>query len=360
MLKKEKIDYKLVNMALIALIVCLIYWTGNLWIDAVNKMIAIVTPFVIAFALAYATQPIVLKMQEKGMPKGLAIGLLLFIELAFIIFVGYMITNVLVGQLSGLFSGISEFLNELSLKDWDINLSELQGTLNDQFQKIMTDITKYVSNGAINLIGSSINFLGKVFFGMAAYVYFLIDMDKIRREVRNFFKKKQEKTYNYVKSLDIGMKNYLSGLVEVMIISVFEYGIAYSIIGHPNAMLLGFLAGVANMIPYFGGIACNCIAAITAFVVSPGLFVRTLITFFLLSSLDSYVINPTVYGKTNSIHPLLTIFVMSAGSMIFGIMGIFISFPVAIILVTTYKYYWNSISDSIKEIKETSKQEKNA
>ena len=93
MLKKEKIDYKLVNVALIALIVCLIYWTGNLWIDAVNKFIAIVTPFVIAFALAYATQPIVLKMQEKGMPKGLAIGLLLFIELAFIIFVGYMITN---------------------------------------------------------------------------------------------------------------------------------------------------------------------------------------------------------------------------------------------------------------------------
>ena len=340
MLKREKIDYKLVNLALIALIVCLIYWTGNLWIDAVNKFIAVITPFLIAFALAYATQPIVLKLQTKGMPKGLAIGLLLFIELALIVFVGYMVTNVLVGQLSGLFSGISEFLNELSLKDWDINLSELQGTLNEQFQKIMADITKYVSNGAINLIGTSINFLGKVFFGMAAYVYFL--------------------TYSFVKSLDVGMKNYLSGLVQVMLISVVEYGIAYSIIGHPNAMLLGFLAGIANMIPYFGGIACNCIAAITAFVVSPGLFVRTLITFFLLSSLDSYVINPAVYGKTNSIHPLLTIFVMSAGSMIFGIMGIFISFPVAIILVTTYRYYWDSISDSIKEIKETNKQEKNA
>jgi len=315
-----------------------------------GKIIAILTPFVIAFALAYATQPIVLKMQEKGIPKGFAIAILLFVELAFVIFVGYMITNVLVNQLSGLFSGISEFLNELSLKDWDINLSELQGTLNDQFASIMSDITKYVSDGAINLIGSSINFLGKVFFGMAAYVYFLIDMDKIRSEVKKFFKKRKQKTYAYVKSLDIGMKNYLSGLVEVMIISVFEYGIAYSIIGHPNAILLGFLAGVANMIPYFGGIACNCIAAITAFVVSPGLFVRTLITFFLLSSLDSYVINPTVYGKTNSIHPLLTIFVMSAGSMIMGITGIFISFPIAIILVTTYKYYWNSISDSIKEI----------
>lgn len=360
MLKNEKIDYKLVNMALIALIVCLIYWTGNLWIDAVNKFIAIMTPFVIAFALAYATQPIVVKMQSKGLPKGVAIGLLLFIELALIIFVLYLITNVLVGQLSGLFSGISEFLNELSLKDLDINLSELQGTLNEQFASIMADITKYVSDGAINLINTSINFLGKVFFGLAAYVYLLIDMDKIRTEVKKFFQKRKQKTYNYVKSLDIGMKNYLSGLVEVMIISVVEYGIAYSIIGHPNAILLGFLAGIANMIPYFGGIACNCIAAITAFVVSPGLFVRTLITFFLLSSLDSYVINPMVYGKTNKVHPLLTIFVMSAGSMLFGIMGIFISFPVAIILLTTYQYYWDSISDTIKERKEINKQEKKA
>lgn len=359
MIKREKIDYKLVNLALIALIVCLVYWTGNLWIDVVNKIITIITPFVIAFALAYATQPIVVKMQGKGLPKGLAIGILIFVELAFIVFVGYMITNVLVGQLSGLFSGISEFFNELSLKDLDINFNELQGTLNEQFASIMADVTKYVSNGAINLIGNSINFLGKLFFGLAAYVYFLIDMDKIRREIKNFFSKKKKKTYEYVKSLDIGMKNYLSGLVEVMIISVFEYGFAYSIIGHPNAILLGFLAGVANMIPYFGGIACNCIAAITAFVVSPGLFVRTLITFFLLSSLDSYVINPTVYGKTNSIHPLLTIFVMSAGSMIFGIAGIFVSFPVAIILVTTYKYYWNSISDKVEKIKETNRQEKN-
>ena len=68
MIKKERIDYKLVNLALIALIVCLIYWTGNLWIDAVNKIIAILTPFVIAFALAYATQKCKKKEFQKGLP----------------------------------------------------------------------------------------------------------------------------------------------------------------------------------------------------------------------------------------------------------------------------------------------------
>jgi predicted PurR-regulated permease PerM len=131
-------------------------------------------------------------------------------------------------------------------------------------------------------------------------------------------------------------------------------------IGHPNAILLGFLAGIANLIPYFGGIGCNIVAAITAFVVSPGLFVRTIIAFFLLSSVDSYVINPAVYGKTNSIHPLITIFAMFAGGAIFGIVGIFIAFPIAIIIVATYKFYKEDISDGIEKIKENSKQEKEA
>ena len=144
------------------------------------------------------------------------------------------------------------------------------------------------------------------------------------------------------------MKKYLSGLVIVMIISVFEYSFVYSLIGHPDALLLGLLAGFANLIPYFGGIMNNCVAAVTAFVISPSLFIKTLIVFTVLSMVDSYVINANVYGKTNSIHPLIVIFSVFAGSVIFGIMGIVISFPMAILGVTAFKFYKDDIFDSIK------------
>ena len=49
-------------------------------------------------------------------------------------------------------------------------------------------------------------------------------MDRIREGVRNFFKKRKQKTFAFVATLDHQMKKYLSGLVIVMIISVFEYG----------------------------------------------------------------------------------------------------------------------------------------
>ena len=350
MLKKDKIDFRLVNLALVVLVIYLCYKTGHLWMGIVNKIISIIIPFLFAFALAYALYPFVQKLQKK-MKKGYALAIVITLTFVIAIFVGYIFTKVLVGQLSDLFGSINKFMNQLTEMNWNIDITSIKKTISQSLDAIIGDITKYVSDGAIKLIGGSISFLGNLFIGIAAYIYFLIDMDKIREEIKKFFKRRSIKSYRFVKILDTEMRKYLSGLVKVMIISVFEYAIAYSLIGHPYAILLGFLAGFANLIPYFGGIGNNILASITAFAVSPSLFVRTLITFFILSSIDSYVINPSVYGKTNSIHPLLTIFSLFAGGIIFGFMGVFISFPVAIILVTAYNYYKEDIAYGMAKIK---------
>lgn len=348
---RNKLDYKLINLALIVLIVFLLYRTGNLWTGVLSKALQIVIPFLFAFALAYALYPFLQKMLDKKVPKWLGITLIILIILGLAALVIYLITTVMLGQLSSLFSSVLEFINSIQKKDFDFNLVGLETTLADTFKTILNSFGKYVSDGAINIIDSSLGLLSKIFIVFASFIYFLIDMDKIREEIKFFFRKRSKKVYNYVRSLDKEMRNYLSGLVQVIIITLIEYTLVYTIIGHPNAILLGFLAAVANLIPYFGGIGVNIIAAITAFVVSPALLIRTIIAFAILSSVDSYVINPTVYGKTNSIHPLITIMALFAGGIIFGIMGVFISFPLAIIMVTTYKYFKDDIARNIKRVK---------
>ena len=79
------------------------------------------------------------------------------------------------------------------------------------------------------------------------------------------------------------------------------------------------------------------------------MFVKTVIAFFLLSMLDSYLIGPKVYGKTNNIHPLIVIIAVFAGGILFGIMGIVISLPVAIIILTTYRFFEKDIYDAISD-----------
>ena len=345
----KKINYKLINLALIVIIIFFMYKTGNLWIGVGHKIMNILIPFLFAFAAAYALYPSLQFLQKKKIPKWLAVLIIVVAILLIAFIVIYIVSTILVGQLANLFSGILKFVEQISKSNFDINISGLEDSLSDIFKNILGNVGTYVSNGAINIINTSLSFLSKLLIGIAVFVYLLIDMDKIREHVKDFFKAKNKKTYEYVAALDDQMKKYLNGLVKVIIISIIEYSIAYSIIGHPNAILLGFLAGIANLIPYFGGMANNCIAAITAFVISPSLFIKTIIVFAILSMVDSYVINANVYGKSNSIHPLIVIMSVFAGSSLFGIMGIIISFPLAILVVTTYKYYKEEIKRNIRK-----------
>ena len=347
---KNKLNYKLVNFALIALIVFLLYQTGNLWIGLVNKLLEICLPFLFAFAIAYALYPFLQKMREKNIPKWLGVTIIIVLILLLISFTGFLITTVMISEVSSLFQNIIGFVNSLESSNLDFNLVGLEESLSLTFKTIIGNLGAYVSDGAINLIDSSLSFFSTALIVFASFIYFLIDMDSIREEIKFFFKKKSKKVYSFVKTIDNEMKKYLNGLVEIMVITLIEYTLVYTIIGHPNAILLGFLAAIANLIPYFGGMIVNVIAAITAVVVSPALLIRTVIVFAILSAVDSYVINPTVYGKTNSLHPLVTIISLFAGGILFGILGVFISFPLAIIVVTTYKYFKDDISRNIKKV----------
>lgn len=107
-----------------------------------------------------------------------------------------------------------------------------------------------------------------------------------------------------------------------------------------------------NLIPYFGGVITNTIAAITSFVIFPALFWKTVVTFLILSSIDGYVINPYVYGKTNKVHPLVVILSVFAGGILFGTIGILLSLPLAILIITTIQYFNDDVANVIDQFKE--------
>ena len=354
---KNKVDFKLINAALIILIILLMYQTGNLWIGIFNKFMAIFMPLFVSFVISYALYPLLEFFTNHKIPKGLGLILIIAILLCIVAFFGITVFPLLFSQLNNLFNAIITFLKDISL-NYDLNIGALQNSLSDIFNNIVVGLGKYVSNGAINMIGSSVQYISLVFIVFSISVYFLLDMENIRKTVKNFLMRKSKKLYRYVYLLDHEMKSYLSGFGKIMLISLVEYTFAYTIIGHPNAALLGFLALLSNLIPYFGGIITNVLAAITAIVVSPALFIRTVIVFVILSAVDGYLINPIVYGKTNSVPPLVVIMSVFAGGKLFGIIGIVVSLPLAIIILTTIGYFKEDISDKIEDIKENNKKEK--
>lgn len=347
---KNKLDYKLINLALVIFMGYLVYQTKSLWIDILNLIVKIVFPFLIAFSIAYALYPLHKYFQNKKIPKGISVFIVIAIVLGIFALAIGLVIPVVFGQLSSLFNGIIAFITNIS-NNYDLNLGPLQETLTKTFNDIIASVGNSAKDGAISAINMSLGVISTAVIAFSAAIYFLIDMDKIRAYIKYYSKKVSLKNFKYIKELDTQMNNYISGFLKIVIISFFEYTLAFLIIGHPNALLLGFLAAVASFIPYFGGMAVNVIAAITAFVISPSMFIKTVIAFFLLSMLDSYLIGPKVYGKTNNIHPLIVIIAVFAGGILFGIVGIIISLPIAIMILTTYRFFEKDICEAISDKK---------
>ena len=121
---------------------------------------------------------------------------------------------------------------------------------------------------------------------------------------------------------------------------------------NPNYLLLGILAAVTNLIPYFGGFIINILALIIASVISTKLTILTLIVCLVCPQIDTYIIAPRIYGKTNNLHPLVNIFAVFAGGILWGFWGILVALPITIILISTYKFFKKDIDDKLDDIKE--------
>lgn len=351
---KNRLDYKLINILLIILMIYLIYQTHDFWLRGFKILIDIIFPFIIALAISYALYPILKKLMDYNVPKGAAIFIIIFSILSILICLFILIIPTIFSQIDDILGSIISFLKKISL-DYNINFYGKEETLNKTFNNVLVNISENISNGAVNVISISLNYLTKIFIVFAATIYFLIDMDKIRLEVKKLLKRKSKKIYRYVIILNEEMTKYLSGFFKIMLISFFEYLIIYLVIGHPNYLMLGALASIGNLVPYFGGVFTNIMATITALAVSDTLFIKTLIILIIFSMVDGYVINPWIFGKTNQVHPLAVIISVFAGGILFGTIGIIISLPVAIILLATYKYFKEDIDKIGKKRKKIRK-----
>ena len=318
---------------------------------AIDKILAILFPFLISFAIAYALYPFLKKLMEKGLPKWLSVLIVSLLSFGLFILLIILVIPLLYEQTLLFISNFSTFLTDISSK-YEVNFGKLQSTLSDFSSNLITEFGNSISAGAMGIVNASFSIIAAFVVVIFVSIYILIDMDKIRIAVKDYLKQKKKKTYNYVKLLDKEITNYFTGMGKNMLYQLIEYTTVFFLIGHPNYLLLGVLSAVTNLIPYFGGFIVNILALIIASVISTKLTILTLIVCLICPQLDSYVIAPRVYGKTNNIHPLVNIFAVFAGGVLWGFWGILIALPVTIIIMATFKYFRKDIGNRIDDLKE--------
>ena len=145
--------------------------------------------------------------------------------------------------------------------------------------------------------------------------------------------------------------NFIGGQVlDAFVVGILT-SIAMSIIGVKYSVLLGFMIGLFNLIPYFGAIIAVIIAIIiTLFTGGIGQAILMAVVIIILQQLDANIINPKIIGNSLSISPLLVIFAVTVGGAYFGVLGMFLAVPIFTViklLIEEYVDYKNSIKKKL-------------
>ncbi len=123
-----------------------------------------------------------------------------------------------------------------------------------------------------------------------------------------------------------------------------------SILGVKYAVLLGFMIGLFNLIPYLGAIIAVVIAGLIT-LLTGGIYqaIWMLVIVIILQQIDANIINPKIIGNSLQISPILIIFSVTVIGSYFGIIGMFLAVPIVAVIKLM-------INDFIK-YKESTKQE---
>jgi predicted PurR-regulated permease PerM len=137
---------------------------------------------------------------------------------------------------------------------------------------------------------------------------------------------------------------FFRGQVLVALCDGVMYTAGFLIIGLPYAFLLGAMATILTMVPFLGAIITCMTALVIAFVQSGGWLdpVLVLVVFAVVQTLEGFVIAPKIMGDRVGLHPMTIIIAVMAGTTLMGgIIGGILAIPLtAVMRVLMFRYIW--------------------
>ena len=156
--------------------------------------------------------------------------------------------------------------------------------------------------------------------------------------LKNFFgaicsKKGYKKMLKYYKETNSIFYKFISAqIIDAIVVGIIT-SVAMSIMNVKYAVLLGFIIGLFNLIPYLGAIIAIVLAVIiTIFTggITQAIWMLVIVT--ILQQIDANIINPKIIGNALEISPILIIFSVTVVGAYFGIMGMFLAVPIVTVI----------------------------
>ena len=346
LISKNNIKYYI----LVAFISILLYKAIDSPIQIINRirdLMSFFSPFLMGILLTLLLNPMIMFLEKKFKTHRLINIFFSYILITFVFSIGFKLLipaiidtlNTLINEMPYYINIVNKILNNnISQSEFlETVLPHLQNNLNSILTKLL-DLFSKVSSDLFVYIFSITSVLFDIIMGIILSIYMLYDKEKIiiackkllfasvpinkANDIIEFIKVSHNIFYHYI----------IGKLIDSLIIGILAFIGFQFLLKINNSLFLSFIVFLTNIIPYFGPFIGAIFPITMTLVYSPIKALWVALFILILQQLDGNLIGPKIMGDQVGLSPLWIISAVLIGGSLFGIIGVFLSVPIAAII----------------------------
>ncbi|MBC9119193.1 AI-2E family transporter [Fructobacillus fructosus] len=310
-------------------------------------------PLLVSGFLYYCLKPLQkliekIPLGKRRVPRSVAVLLTFTIFMvviigAFMIFVPLILNEItnLITAMPSVVNHIQDYVKDMLEEPWfkKLNLSISDDDIRNAVSTYASSFVRITAGTLTGFVGVATSFTIGALTVPIILFYMLSDSNRFLPALQKFFpKNRSEDVMVLGRELDKTIERYISGQAIQMLFVGFTMSIGFGMIGLPYIWLLGFIAGVANIVPYVGPFIGVFPALLVAISINWKMLIGIIILMAIVQQVNGSIIYPALIGKSLRIHPLTVMLLLLAAGNLWGMVGMIVVVPFYAIIRTIILY----------------------
>lgn len=304
---------------------------GMIWASSV------IIPLVFAIFFAALLNPVCNWLESKKINRIVAAMISVFIAML-VVFALLTFFTLQIAEITEEFENTGERIGEMADEIERYAGEELGISINLNMETLLESATVIFQEGGEAIVQGLMGIF--VFLAMfvlvPVYTFLLLIYRFFLKDflIRAFAGDDPDKTREIVDNIQQVAQKYLTGRLKVIMILAVMFTIAFWIIGLEHALFFAVFAALFDFVYFIGPFIAAILPITYALVMEDELWIPVAVgvSFYVIQLIEGNILTPKIVGPSVSINPLVTLFALFAGNLIWGISGMVLILPALAVL----------------------------
>ncbi len=309
-------------------------------------------PIVIAIAFIYVLNPVVTRLENRGVARWMGSCLSYTVLLGVLTLIGFLMLPSIAEQgrqladdfpsiYDDLATDLESIADDLGLSAVDVpSYAELQDSIADTQGDFFSDQLTEITDITLSVLET----LFLLILAPVVAFYVLLDLPTLRRKATELIPERHRaETAHVANQLGSAIGGFLRGQVLVALIVGVMTSFGFWLVGLPFWLLIGMIAGLLNIIPFVGpwvGGTLGVLVALATTDLQTALW--TGLVALIVQQIDNHFVSPTMLRATVRLHPALIILGLIAGASLGGFWGVVLTVPLMATVKIITGHFWRT------------------